>query len=268
MNNGTLVADVEFPAGRAGVTVSVEAWMGDFVSLRDSGVFFDSADGWGFARSTDIRSRNGELSLPLGLSYIARPPVVAYLTVGETGDSGTAPVLVAPGTLERHRVVANGKSEGGTVPRTVTAYSWNMSDAWSAAVRANERVSEPAHFSREAAVTLPLPEYANIEGTYSVTTYPGVVHIVYVPTATYTAFQPQAAEGYPRFKESYSRLQKFGISSPDFNDPGHFRNLYLEPDTAYTIELWSAPAHYAGTPTAVATVTTGAPGSTTTLAVP
>lgn len=186
-------------------------------------------------------------------------------------DGGPAEILVGAGALNRFRLAsfAEGREVDVLAPTTIQLFSWNAADTWSLALRANGRLGEPIHVPRKGVSTLVFPKYASLDGTYGVATYPDLLHVAIVPTSEYVPFQPSKPEGYPRFKESVHRLrQNDWLDYPYREPPGTFGSDSLEPSTAYTIELWDKAAHRLGVPLATATVTTGASGSTVSLAVP
>lgn len=116
---------------------------------------------------------------------------------------------------------------------------------------------------------LQFPSLATLEGTYNVATYPDLLHVAVIPTSEHVPFQPSKPQGYPRFKESVHRLRKNDwLDYPYRDPPGTFGSDYLEPSTEYTVEFWDGATHRLGVPLATATVTTGASGSTVSLAIP
>ncbi|MEZ5978446.1 MAG: hypothetical protein R3F34_09530 [Planctomycetota bacterium] len=268
VTDGELDATISMPNVRVGMTVNVDAWQGSTVANRSTAVFFSGTEGYGFHRSTFVGERVGVPTLPLGLSYLSRPPLVAEVTVGESTDTGDATLMITPGARTFSWLRAVGRRESGAVPRTVDAYSWNAADVLTIALEVDGLFSEVYSVPREGSITVPIPKYAELAGTFSATSYPSVSRIGIFPSADYVAFTPTKPVGYERRMEAYYRLLGTEVVSPDDDNPGTFADPYLLPSTAYTIELWSRDALSASVPLAVATVTTGASGSTTTLVVP
>ncbi|WP_145184689.1 hypothetical protein [Planctomycetes bacterium Pla163] len=259
---GQLDAEFSLPNLADGKGIRIEAYQGTEAVSREVALFDSPTEGRGFERTARTEVVGGRMTLDLGTCHLAKPHHIATLTIGTTGETGPVDLLVRGDACDARELRFRTIEFALTAPTTITLYSWNPTDTWTFATRVDGIVSAPILLPRRSIAQIPFPQFATVEVTYSVATYPDVQHFVAFPLADYTPLVPQEAAGYPRHLESLARIDAVPYGSTGGSSTGTLLVPYLQPSTAYVIELWNLDALRAGAALTTVNATTGTAGST------